>query len=233
MDWSPHHRRRSTRFTVAAITLVFPVAGAACVLSAASRGPISELRRARAFIGTFDRVLIAGFLSENESNRDRDFDLNEETARLLRMTLRSKASMKVIESQPVHVPQPDFTRPSPENAAFNDVTFWRRLGEEYQQPLILTGTVTFRRAGAQLVEHQVGPRAVTVWRPRFRLDVRLVFISGRTGEMLDSLSLGPVTVQATAGRTSALALYFELMDRLAPSVLAAFGHQDTVSDTSR
>ena len=41
--------------------------------------------------------------------------------------------------------------------------------------------------------------------------------------MLESLSLGSVTMQAPDGRTSALALYFQLMDRLTPAVLAVFG----------
>jgi hypothetical protein len=54
-----------------------------------------------------------------------------------------------------------------------------------------------------------------------------VFISGRTGEMLESLSLGPVTLQAPDERTSALALYFQLMDRITPAVLAVFGVQDS------
>lgn len=233
MDTSLRYRRRTTRFTVSAIAVALPVAAAACALRAPARGPVSEQTRARTFVGTFDRVLIAGFLTGHVSDRGRDLNLNGETARLLRMTLESKASLNVIASQPVHLPQTDSTTTNPESAVFNDVAFWKRLGEEYRQPLILTGTVAFRRAGPQSVERQVGPRAVTVSRPRFRLDMRLVFISGRTGEMLESLSLGPETVQASDGRTSALALYFELMDRLAPSVLALFGHQASVSPTSR
>jgi hypothetical protein len=177
--------------------------------------------------------LIAGFLTGHVSDRGRDLNLNGETARLLRVMLESKASLNVIESQPVHLPQTDSTTTNSENSVFNDVAFWKRLGEEYRQPLILTGTVAFRRAGPQSVERQLGPRAVTVSRPRFRLDMRLVFISGRTGEILESLSLGPVTMQASDGRTSTLALYFELVDRLAPSVLALFGHQASLTHTSR
>lgn len=131
--------------------------------------------------------------------------------------------MWVYESHPVHLPRAALTTANPEEAAFSDVAFWKRLGEEYQQPLILTGTVAFERAGSQSMERQIGPRAVTVWRPRFRLGMRLVFISGRTGEMLESLSLGSVTMQAPDDRASALALYFQLMDRLTPAVLAVFG----------
>jgi hypothetical protein len=227
MDRSLRDRRRRTRFTVAAMTVAVSVAGAACSLIALSRDPNSEPTRARAFVTTFDRLLIAGFLAETVSDRGRAIDLNEETARLLRMTLQSRASMTIFDSQPVHLPQTAFTSANPEKVVFNDVAFWKRLGEEYRQPLILTGTVEFERAGAQSVERQIGPRAVTVWRPRFRLGMRLVFISGRTGEMLESLSLGPVTLQAPDERTSALALYFQLMDRITPAVLAVFGVQDS------
>lgn len=42
-------------------------------------------------IETFDRVLIAGFLAGTVLDRERDIDINSETARLLRMTLRSRA----------------------------------------------------------------------------------------------------------------------------------------------
>lgn len=228
MDKSLRDHRRCTRLTVAAMTVAACVAGAACSLIALSRDPVSKpaRARARAFVTTFDRVLIAGFLAENVSDRGRAVDLNEETARLLRMTLKSRASMTIFDSQPVHLPQSAFTTANPEQAVFNDVAYWKRLGEEYQQPLILTGTVEFERAGAQSVERQIGPRAVTVWRPRFKLGVRLVLISGRTGEILESLSLGPVTLQAPDERTSALALYFQLMDRLTPEVLEVFGVQD-------
>ena len=223
MDKSLRDHRRCTRLTVAVMTVAVCVAGAACSLIALSREPVSKPARTRAFVTTFDRVLIAGFLAENVSDRGRAVDLNEETARLLRMTLKSRASMTIFDSQPVHLPQAAFTTANPEQAVFNDVAYWKRLGEEYQQPLILTGTVEFERAGAQSVERQIGPRAVTVWRPRFKLGGRLVLISGRTGEILDSLSLGPVTLQAPDERTSALALYFQLMDRLMPAVLDVFG----------
>lgn len=174
-------------------------------------------------MSTFDRVLIAGFVAENVPDRGRDLNLNQETARLLRMKLRSGASISVYESEPVHLARAAAATATSEESVFHDLAYWKRLGEEYRQPLILTGTVAFERAGPQSVERQLGPRAVTVWRPRFKLGLRLVFINGRTGEMLESLSLGPVAMQAPDERTTALALYFQLMDRLTPAVLAIFG----------
>ena len=202
------------------------IAAALCVVSAcgliAAPATVEGPARPRAFVSTFDRVLIAGFLAETVADRGRDLDLNAETARLLRGALRSRASVNVIDSDTVHLPRVDAKASNAEQYVFNDVVFWKRLGEEYREPLILTGTVAFKRAGSQSAERQIGPRAVTVWRPRYRLDVRLVFICGRTGQVLESLSPGPAVMQAQDDRTSAFALYLELMDRLTPKALEVF-----------
>ena len=148
---------------------------------------------------------------------------------MLRMTLRSKGGLDVIESRPLELRRTVSTAGITEDAIFGDVPFWKRLGEEYREPLILTGAIVFKSAGSQFEERTMGRGTVRVWRPGFSLNLRLVFINGRTGEMLDSLSVGPVIGRASDGRTSALALYFGLMDRLTPSVLAALGRQNSVS----
>jgi hypothetical protein len=214
--------------TVTPIVAALAIASAACGLIAASRDTIADPARPRAFVTTFDRVLVAGFLAEPVSDRGRDIDLNEETARLLRMSLRSRA-VNVIESAPRHLPQVDVASADVKESIFKDVAFWKRLGEEYREPLILTGTVVFKRAGAQSAERQVGPRAVTIWRPRYKLEMRLVFICGRTGQILESLSLGPEMKQASDERTSPFALYLQLMDRITPTVLAVFGDRTSAS----
>jgi hypothetical protein len=220
---SPRHDRRRRGVTIAPLTVALAVVSAACGLIAASRVPDPDPPRSRAFVTTFDRVLIAGFFAETVQDGQAALDLNQETSRLLGMTLRSRASVNLVDSQPVHLPPADAASAHPEESAFQDVAFWKRLGDEYRQPLILTGTVRFKRAGPQSVERQIGPRTVTVWRPRFELDLRVVFICGRTGQMLESLSLGTERKQASDGRPSALALYLELMDRVMPEVLAVFG----------
>ena len=215
--------------TAAALALSFGVA--ACGATSVSRPVLSQPVRARAFVDTFDRILIAGFMAEHVSDRGRTLDINEETARVLRMTLRSKGGVDVIESQPLELRRTTATGADTDGSIFADVAFWKRLGDEYREPLILTGAVVFKGAGFQYEERTVGRRTVRLWRPAFSLDLRLVFISGRTGEILDSLSLGPVIGRASGARTSALALYFGLMDRLTPSVLAALGRQNSVSPT--
>ena len=211
----------------AAVVVALSVAG--CGVTGTSHRTIPQPPRARAFVDTFDRILIAGFVAGHVSDHGHDLDINEETARVLRMTLRSKGGFDVIESQPLELRRTESIGGEAEDAIFTDVAFWKRLGEEYREPLILTGAIVFKGAGSQYEERTMGRRTVRLWRPGFSLNLRLVFISGRTGEMLDSLSLGPVIGRASDGRTSALALYFGLMDRLTPSVLAALGRQNSVS----
>lgn len=204
-----------------AILVALGVAG--CASTTATRGPIVQPTRPRAYVDTFDRILVAGFLADHVSDRGRDLDINDETSRLLRMTLRSRGSFDVIEAQPLELRRSNANGTNADERVLADVPFWRRLGEEYREPLIVTGIVVFRSIGSQFEERTVGRRTVRLWRPGFRLELRLVFISGRSGEVLDSVPLGPLTAHAPDGRTSALALYFELMDRLRPSLLAAFG----------
>jgi hypothetical protein len=170
--------------------------------------------------------LIAGFLADTVLDRGHALDINEETARVLRMTLRSRGPFDVIETQPL-VLQRESAGAGAEEKVLADVPFWRRLGEEYREPLILTGRVVFKPVGPRFEERTTGRRTVRLWRPGFSLELRLVFISGRTGQILDSVLLGPVIAHASDGRTSALDLYFELMDRLRPSLLAAMGAQSS------
>jgi len=214
-----------------AVAVVVALGAAGCAVTATSHRALLQPPRARAFVDTFDRILIAGFVAGHVPDRGHDLDINEETARVLRMTLRSKGGLDVIESRPLELRRTASTAGSTEDAIFGDVPFWKRLGEEYREPLILTGAIVFKSAGSQFEERMMGRRTVRVWRPGFSLNLRLVFINGRTGEMLDSLSVGPVIGRASDGRTSALALYFGLMDRLTPSVLAALGRQNSVSPT--
>lgn len=214
-----------------AILVALGVAG--CGPTTATRVPVVQPTRARAFVDTFDRILVAGFLTDDISDRGRVLDLNDETARLLRTTLRSRASLDVIEMQPLNLRPRDAKGANAQQKVLGDVPFWRRLGEEYREPLILTGIVVFEPVGSQLEERTAGRRTIRVWRPAFRLELRLVFISGRTGEVLDSVSLGPTTARSSHERSSALALYFELMDRLRPSLLAALGRDPGAVRTGR
>jgi hypothetical protein len=120
---------------------------------------------------------------------------------------------------------------------FADVAFWKKLGEEYQGPLIITGTVLFSplsTAGYVPVEReyfdQLGRRRVVqsrVYQERkgFTLQPKLIYIDGRTGATLYSETLREEILYSAQQNTPALSSYFELMDKLIPSFLNTLSTQ--------
>ena len=120
---------------------------------------------------------------------------------------------------------------------FADVAYWKKLGEEYQAPLIITGTVYFAPINKSgLVERtqeysdafgrrQVGTVRQWMDRKGYTLVPKLVFIDGRTGTTLYSESIREEILYEASQNTPALSAYFELMDRYLPSFLSALSSQ--------
>ena len=120
---------------------------------------------------------------------------------------------------------------------FANIGFWRDLGEEYQDALILTGTVYFSphaRSGMVTSQREVydslGRRRtvpVRTYRDRrgFVLSPKFIFIDGSTGTTLYTERHREEILYDASQNTPALSSYFELMDRLLPSVLGAFSTQ--------
>jgi hypothetical protein len=120
---------------------------------------------------------------------------------------------------------------------FANVEFWKKLGEEYQNPLIVTGTVFFTphsRSGYVQREQEVydplGRRRVVptrayMERKGFILKPKFVFIDGRTGTTLYSETFREEILYNAQNNTPALSSYFELMDRLIPSFLSTLSSQ--------
>jgi len=120
---------------------------------------------------------------------------------------------------------------------FADTAFWKKVGEEYQGPLIITGTVLFSplaTAGYVPVEReyfdQLGRRRVIqqrVYQERkgFTLQPKLIYIDGRTGATLYSETLREEILYNAQQNTPALSSYFELMDKLIPSFLNTLSTQ--------
>lgn len=159
----------------------------------------------------FTRVLVAGFVSKPLEG----VDANAETSRLLRRDLRQEMSLDVLNTEPLHL----------QLNTLEDVPYWRRLGEEYREPLIVTGVVDFKSAGRWYEERQVGRRTMRIWLPQYSLAVRLLLIDGKTGRRIDSAACGPRVAHATTARERALNLYFRLIDQTRPSMLAVFGRR--------
>ena len=222
--------------------------------------PIETPIRPKLDVSAFQRVLVAGFISGGTE----DVDANLETTRLLRSQLRTKSDLRVIDTDVLplmDVATESRGAPEGESAAtttngsnepaaikeekdlepyehiFADVEYWKRIGEEYQSPLIVTGTVMFTphsRSGIVQREQEVfdsfGRRRVVpvrtyMERKGFILRPRFVFIDGRTGTTLHSENFREEILYNANQTTPALSSYFELMDRLIPSFLSTLSSQ--------
>jgi len=245
-----------TAKTVARIaSLVLAIGSAGCV--GFYEIPIETPIQAKLDVTAFTRVLVAGFLSGGS----KAVDPNTETARLLRSQLRSKSDLKIIDADVRSlVDEVDKRRGTPAAAGtaggndadpkikdekdlqayesiFSDEEYWKKIGEEYQQPLIVTGSVLFMeiaKSGPQSsVQETRDPagRLVTnevrtfVDKKGFALIPKFVFIDGRTGKQLYSEGFHEEVLYPTSQNTPALSSYFELMDKLLPGFLNTLSTQ--------
>ena len=213
--------------------------------------PIETPIRAKLDVGAFQRVLVAGFLAGGTD----DVDGNLETTRLLRSQLRTKSELRVIDADvlplmdvaasdrkadagtPLPNPIKDDKDLDQYQHVFADAGYWKKVGEEYQQPLIVTGTVMFTsRQQTQMQQREqevfdtLGRRRTVaerrlVERKGFGLTGRFVFIDGRTGVTLHSQNFTESILYDANRQTPALSSYFELMDKLIPNFLATLSSQ--------
>ncbi len=198
-------------------------------------------------VSAFQRVFIAGFVTGGTN----EIDVNQETWRLLKSAVRRRSSLQVEESpslalmevQPVDRPPHRETVPGAHDLAayerlFGDAAYWRRIGEEHLEPLIVTGSVIFRS-----VPHtRVGEAEATAYNPLtgrrmvvpvrtfsqrqgYVLQPRFVFIDGRTGQTIYTVALQEEVVYDARVEVPPLSAYFELMDRLLPVFLNSFVDQ--------
>ena len=213
--------------------------------------PVETPIHAKLDTSPFQRVLVAGFLSGGSKS----IDPNTETARLLRSQLRTKSQMRVIDADAISlVDEVDKKRgttapPSDEprimtekdlegyETIFTDTTFWKKLGEEYQGPLIVTGSVLFTEVAKQGMVSRPVSSVDQYGRPTvnevrsfssmkgFSLAPKFVFIDGRTGNVLYSESFHEDALYQESQTTPALSSYFELMDKLLPGFLNTLSSQ--------
>jgi hypothetical protein len=214
--------------------------------------PVEIPLQSKLDVSSFRRILIAGFVTDLEES---DVDLSGETARLLQNQLRNSTRLQVLE--PDRPPlQPALERvlekigeeggySKDEKERFRletdrllqDPAFWRRLGEEYQQPLIISGRLDFdtqNRSGFQSEERVVRspsgrPTLVRgnryTERKGFTLSADFVFVDGKTGELIHKERFTEEVLYAEEQRVSPLSSYFELMDRLLPNFLGVITPQ--------
>ena len=120
---------------------------------------------------------------------------------------------------------------------FANVAYWKKLGEEFQSPLIVTGTILFvphARSGFVQRENEsvdqygrrvVEPTRAYMERKGYILRPKFVFIDGRTGAQIHSEVFREEVLYNPNQDTPALSSYFELMDRLIPGFLGTLSSQ--------
>jgi hypothetical protein len=125
----------------------------------------------------------------------------------------------------------------PYDRLFANTAYWKRIGEEYQNPLIVTGSVLFTpRSSSGLVTREtevydglgrrrVATQRVYMERKGFMLRPKFVFIDGRTGATIYSETRREEVLYNAQQDTPALSSYFELMDRIVPDFLGALSNQ--------
>ncbi|HVO12533.1 MAG TPA: hypothetical protein VMX54_17445 [Vicinamibacteria bacterium] len=215
--------------------------------------PVETPLQSKIDVSRFRRILIAGFVTDLETS---DIDLSAETARLLQNQLRSNTRLQVLE--PDRPPlQEELTKVldklgeqghyrKEEKEQFRleadkllqDPEYWRKLGEEYQQPLVVTGKLGFEsqnRSGFQPEERVVrSPSTGTpmlrqgsryMERKGYSLSADFYFIDTRTGELLHKERFTEEVLYSEDQRISPLSSYFELMDRLLPNFLGVITPQ--------
>jgi hypothetical protein len=248
----------SAKTAVAIVSLALTVGASSCLrfYDIGIETPI----QAKLDVSSFQRVLILGFLAGGS----KDVDPNTETVRLLRSQLRTKSDLKVVDSDVISLvdevdkrrraagetPAADPAAPATGDpkimnekdlqdyeAIFADVDYWKRIGEEYQAPLIITGSVLFtdvQRSGmvtrSQEMLDQYGRRTTSDVRryedrKGYALVPKFIFIDGRTGVQLYSESFREETLYSATNNTPPLSSYFELMDRLLPGFLSTLSTQ--------
>jgi len=240
----------TARTAVACGSLALALASAGCLsfYEIAVETPI----RAKLDVSPFQRVLVAGFVTGGS----RSIDPNAETARLLRSQLRTKSELKIIDADVidlVEIYDKQRSKPAPEKPdevrvkderdvldyepILKDEKFWKAVGEQYQSPLIITGSVLFTDVSRSGMVSKLQGYTDSMGRPAYEerrefsnlrgyaLTPKFVFIDGRTGAQLYSEGYYEESLYSETQNTPALSSYFELMDKLLPSVLNTLSTQ--------
>jgi hypothetical protein len=243
--------RRSPSLAAAFVPVLAGALAAGC--ASFVEVPIETPLQSKLDVTAFRRVLVAGFIVDHGSD---DVDLGSETGRLLQNQLRSVSKMQVLE--PDRPPLRDAldrargSLPEPErmnkqerevyrvegDRILQDADYWRKIGEEYQNPLIVAGHVGFEeqdRSGFQADERVVqDPTTNTarmirssryLQRRGFTLSAEFYFIDGRTGATLHKEKFSEEVLYGEEQKISPLSAYFELMDRLLPNFLGVISPQ--------
>ena len=252
------------RKTVASLSLALVAAVSAC--TSYTEIPIETPIQPKLDVSAFQRIFIAGFIAGANEDVDANMEtvrllrsqlrnkgimrvIDADTLPLLEIAKQNAAdgngSEPAPDQQATQPPQDQDKPPvfndekdlEPYQHLFANVAYWKRIGEEYQQPLIVTGAILFapqQRSGFVQREQEtydsfgrrmVVPVRTYMERKGFVLRPTFIFIDGRTGETLHSETFREEILYNANQQTPALSSYFELMDRLLPAFLNTLSAQ--------
>ena len=118
-----------------------------------------------------------------------------------------------------------------------DEEFWKKVGGEYPDTLIVTGSVLFTEVARSGMVNRLRPYTDSMGRAQYEdireyanmrgysLTPKFVFIDGRTGAQIHSEAFYEEALYNEGTNTPALSSYFELMDKLMPGFLNALSTQ--------
>ncbi len=259
--------RNGSRLALVALLALSTALVGACGGSGTYEIPIQTPIKPKLDISGFQRVLVAGFVSGGGSDVDANLETTRLLRSQLRLKAKlkvidadalpldavareqsttagtdgqnDKSAGKAAADAPTPLPARIKTQEelSAYDRLFANTAYWKQLGEEYQDPLIVTGTILFtphsqsgfvqreREVYDSFGRRQVVPVRTYMERKGFILRPKFVFIDGRTGATLYSETFREEVLYDSGQDTPALSSYFELMDRVLPSFLNTLSSQ--------
>lgn len=226
--------------------------------------PIEVPVSAKLDISKFNRVLVAGFATQTTEPLDLDSETTRLLRNQLRMssnlqiidaevepigdfseqTLEETGMLEEfqrLEEQAKADGEEEISRQEwidmEQDKLLNDEDYWRKIGEEYQDPLVVSGKMKFiseSRSGFQQGDRYVRdaygrPRLVRSnrfqERTGFVLAAELYFIDTGTGKTIHRERFTEEVIYGRDEQISSLSSYFELMDRLIPNFLSILSPQ--------
>jgi hypothetical protein len=233
-----------------AVAMAVAVSGCATYVEV----PVETPLQSKIDVTTFRRVLIAGFVVD--PSEETEVELQSETVRLLQNQLRAHTKLQVLEpdrppllealdkAMEGKAPGSHYTSSEREQyrlegeRVLQDSEYWRKIGEEYQNPLVVSGRMSFdvqNRSGfesEERVERVPGTNRSRLVRGNrylerkaYGLTAEFVFLDGKTGQVLHREKFTEEVLYGEEQKVSPLSAYFELMDRLLPNFLGIVSPQ--------
>lgn len=254
-------RASSARWgAVPLLTLIGALAGCTSYYEIPIETPIAP----KLAVERFQRVLVAGFVAGGNDEVDANLEtvrlLRSQLRQKAALRVIEVEALPLIEIAaeqagiekvaPVASPSDTATTSQPQLPAikeerdleqyekiFANAEYWKKIGEEHQNPLIVTGTVLFRphtssgfvqseqESYDEFGRRRVVPQRLYMERSGFILRPTFVFIDGKTGETLYSETFREEILYNQNTQTPPLSSFFELMDRLLPTFLNTMSAQ--------